>query len=71
MFGLAEKIKQGRHEIDVTNWMRNSFGACLTRKLDQEGNASRFFEHCFFPEEMMRPQAVTMIASVHNNRVIS
>src|SRR5262245_48057946 len=71
MVGLAEKIKQRRHEIDVTDWLPNSPGTCLTRNPDQQGNTRSFFKHCFFPKEMMRPQAVAMIARVHNDRVVS
>src|ERR1044072_1444904 len=51
--------------------MLDSFGAGLTREPDQEGNTHGFFEHCFFPEKMMRAKAVAMIACVHNNRMIT
>ena len=70
MIWLAEKIKQRWHKIDVTDWLLNSLSACLTREPDQERNARGFFEHCFFPEQVMRAQAVAMIARVHNDRVI-
>src|SRR5437867_1519057 len=70
MIRLAEKIKQRRYETDVTNRLLNGFGACLTRKSNQERNARCFFEHCFFPKKMMRAQAVAVVARVHNNRVV-
>ena len=50
--------------------MLDSFGTGLTREPDQEGNTRGFFEHCFFPEQVMPAQAVAMIARVHNDRVI-
>src|SRR6266496_738058 len=71
MVWLAEKIKQRWHKIDVTDWLLNSFDARLTRKPNQQGNTRGFFEHCFLPEEMMRAQAVAMIARVHNDRSVS
>src|SRR4030095_177316 len=71
MFGLAKKIQQRRHKIDVTDWLLDGFGACLTRKPNEERNARGFFEHGFFSEKMMRTQAVAMIACVHNNRILS
>jgi hypothetical protein len=55
----------------VTDRTLDSFGAGLTREPDQEGNTRGFFEHCFFPEQVMRAQAIAMIARVNNDRVIS
>src|SRR6266480_6943850 len=69
MARLAKKIKQRRHKIDVTDWLRNGFGTCLTKDSNQQRNMGSFLEHCFFPEQMMRAQAVAMIACVHNDRV--
>jgi hypothetical protein len=70
MIWLTEKIEQGRHEIDVTDWLRNGFAPCLTWQPNQERNTRSFFEHCFFSEEMMCAQAVTMVARVHNDRFV-
>src|SRR5215468_6684164 len=71
MVRLAEKIKQGWHEIDVTDWLPNSFDARLTRESNQEGNPRGFFKHCLFPKEMVRTQTVAMIARVHDDRIFN
>src|SRR5438046_1066649 len=71
MIRLAEEIEQCRYKIDVTDWLLNGFAPCLTWQPDQERNARGLFEHCFFPKEMMRAQAVAVVARVHDNRVLS
>src|ERR1700756_1010752 len=71
MVWLPEKIKQRWHKIDVTDWLWDTRGACLSRKPNQQRNACGFFELCFFYEKMMRAQAVAVIACVHNDRVIT
>src|SRR5438132_7687154 len=71
MFRLAKKIEQRRNEIDMTHRLRNDFAAFLTRQPDQVRNARGFFEHYLFPEQMMRAQAVTVIARVHDDRIVS
>src|ERR1043166_1359299 len=70
MARLTKKVEQGRHEIDVAHCMRNHLRACLARQSNQPRDARGFFEHCFFSEEMMRAQAVAVVARVHHNRVL-
>src|SRR5437867_13247893 len=71
MIRLAKKIEQRRHEIDVTHRLRNDFAAFLTRQPDQVRNARGFFEHYLFPEQMMRAEAVAVVARVHDDRFVS
>ena len=68
---LAKKIEECRYEVDVTHRLRNDFAAFLTVKPDQERNPRSLFEHYFFAEQMMRAQAVAMVARVHDDCVVA
>src|SRR6266568_901511 len=54
----------------MTHWLRNYFTARLVRQPNQQRNARGFFEHCFFPEKVMRAKAVAVVARMHNDRVL-
>jgi hypothetical protein len=71
MARLAEKIEQRRHEIDVAYRLRDHFRARLPRQSNQPRNARGFLKHCLLPEEMVRAEAVAMVARVNNDRVVS
>src|SRR2546423_8443277 len=51
--------------------MRNHLLPRLAREPNQPWNARGFFEHGFFPEKMMRAQAVAVVARVHHDRVLT